>query len=465
MSLTNRSVSPIEIFYSYSHKDEKLRNRLEKHLSLLKHQRLIINWHDRMIDAGNEWQIEIDTHLNSAQIILLLVSPDFLASNYCYSNEMKRALERHDKGEACVIPVILRPCDWYDAPFGKLQALPTDGKPVTNRKWGNIDEAFVDVAKGIRNVVLTLSKVGDDTLSNGEEKSQQLEEDHSPSTKIEALSPDIYSQKVDDAIKQRNLDLTKDKKSQTGKNVIDKNLHKRNLLFALVILPFLLLPILLLSDQQQQKLPFPENDQEAQDQNLDVQFIGIQQETFALPGDPLKLSPNQLSKQGVPALSLDQPKQPIPNAYRIAIRIRNLRRDQYVLLIDQVQFIVEQISHFPHPLYALIQNPHTLSNYNLYRGTYTGQDMNVPINTKYDYPPYTYVYLALQETDIINIQVTSSVEALLSFRIAIRYRVANEDKPSTLMLHKLFQVVFSDKSNLHLYQQLRDGHFTHLDTP
>ena len=100
-----------------------------KHLGILKRQGVIRDWHDRKITAGTEWKGQIDHHLDTAGVILLLVSADFIASDYCYDVEMKRALERHDTGEARVIPVILRPVDgWQAAPFGKLQAAPTDGQ-------------------------------------------------------------------------------------------------------------------------------------------------------------------------------------------------------------------------------------------------------------------------------------------------------------------------------------------------
>jgi hypothetical protein len=142
---------PIEVFVSYSHKDEALREELGKHLSLLKRERVIDEWHDRRIGAGREWAGAIDEHLNSAAVVLLLVSSDFLASDCCYDIEMKRALERHDASDARVIPVILRSVEWQGAPFAKLQALPRDGKPVTS--WSNKDEAFTDVARGIRKAV------------------------------------------------------------------------------------------------------------------------------------------------------------------------------------------------------------------------------------------------------------------------------------------------------------------------
>ncbi len=149
--------SPIEIFFSYSHKDQKFRDELEKQLRFLERQGAITGWSDRKIGAGREWANEVDTHLNSAHIILLLVSPDYLASDYCYDTEMKLALERHEAKEAVVIPVILRSVDWKGAPFGKLQALPTDAKAVT--AWPNRDKAFEDIAKGIRNIIEGLSTI------------------------------------------------------------------------------------------------------------------------------------------------------------------------------------------------------------------------------------------------------------------------------------------------------------------
>lgn len=139
------------VFFSYSHADEALRNQLETQLSMLKRQGVIETWHDRRIGAGREIHSSIDEHINTDDIILLLVSSDFLASDYCYEIEMQRAMQRHESGEALVIPVILRACDWHDAPFGKLKAVPLDGKPVT--QWPDIDEAFLQVAKAVREAV------------------------------------------------------------------------------------------------------------------------------------------------------------------------------------------------------------------------------------------------------------------------------------------------------------------------
>jgi TIR domain len=142
----------LELFYSYSHEDEKLRDKLEKQLCLLRRTGLIVNWHDRRIGAGQEWREQIDAHVRSAHIILLLISTDFINSDYCYGVEMQIALERQAKHEVVVIPVILRPVDWSTAPFANLQVLPRNGKPIT--KWADEDEAFADVARSIREVVV-----------------------------------------------------------------------------------------------------------------------------------------------------------------------------------------------------------------------------------------------------------------------------------------------------------------------
>ncbi|WP_437657009.1 AAA family ATPase [Sorangium sp. So ce1182] len=147
---------PLRLFFSYSHKDEALRDELETHLALLKREGLLQSWHDRRVGAGEEWAGQIDKNLNEAEVILLLVSADFLASDYCFDNEMTRALQRHDAGQACVIPVILRKTDWHRAPFAKLQALPTDARPIT--LWQDRDEAWTDVALGIRRAVESLSR-------------------------------------------------------------------------------------------------------------------------------------------------------------------------------------------------------------------------------------------------------------------------------------------------------------------
>lgn len=138
-------------FLSYSHVDEQFRAELQKHLTLLRRQGLLDVWNDHRIPAGGEIEGHISAELEAADLILLLVSPDFMASEYCYGVEMTRAMERHEAGSAIVVPIIVRPCDWHAAPFGKLKALPSDGKPVI--KWPTLDDAFLDVVQAIRRLV------------------------------------------------------------------------------------------------------------------------------------------------------------------------------------------------------------------------------------------------------------------------------------------------------------------------
>ncbi len=138
------------LFFSYSHDDEKLRDELGIHLTTLKREGVIEPWHDRGISAGSEFDREIRKELETADIILLLVSPYFIASDYIYDVELKRALERHEAHEAVVIPVILLPCEWESLSFGKLTATPFDGKPVSS--FTSIHEGFLQVSKAIRKV-------------------------------------------------------------------------------------------------------------------------------------------------------------------------------------------------------------------------------------------------------------------------------------------------------------------------
>jgi TIR domain/NACHT domain len=144
-------VAALNLFYSYSHEDEALRDQLEKHLRQLQRQGLVSAWHDGRILPGETWTREVEMHLETASIILLLVSPDFLGSDYCYDIQMQRALERHERGAARVVPIILRPCDWQHSPLKDLQCLPRDGKPVT--QWQDLDEAFHAITQGLRRII------------------------------------------------------------------------------------------------------------------------------------------------------------------------------------------------------------------------------------------------------------------------------------------------------------------------
>ena len=162
-SLTVKAMPAIEVFFSYSHKDDNLREELEKHLKVLQRQGAIKAWNDRRISAGSEWEKQIHLNLQRAQIILLLVSADFIASDYCLNIEVTQAMKRHKSGNAVVVPVILRPCDWESMPFGKLQAVPKDARPVTS--WENRDEAFANITAKIRKIALEMTGTDSEAIN------------------------------------------------------------------------------------------------------------------------------------------------------------------------------------------------------------------------------------------------------------------------------------------------------------
>ena len=142
---------PLVVFCSYARKDEDLRRQLEDHLAVLKHRGDVRVWYESKILAGQERAPEIFDRLEEAHIILLLISSSFLASSFCWSCQMRRVMERHDTGKARVIPIIVRPVDWKNAPFAKLQVLPKSEKPVT--LWDNQDAAFQVVVDEIRMII------------------------------------------------------------------------------------------------------------------------------------------------------------------------------------------------------------------------------------------------------------------------------------------------------------------------
>lgn len=164
--MSDAPMKEIKLFYCYAREDKSLCNELDKHLSWLKQRYRLTIWHDSKILPGEEWEQSIDTNLNNANLILLLISPDFMASEYC-SKEMQRALEQSKARTCRVISILLRPCYWKDAPFSSLQLLPTDAKPVT--RWTDRDEAF-------ENVVTEISRTIEDLLISLKTKKEWLKE-------------------------------------------------------------------------------------------------------------------------------------------------------------------------------------------------------------------------------------------------------------------------------------------------
>jgi internalin A len=156
---TRRETQPISAFISYAHKDETLRVELDTHLKLLQVTGELDVWHDRSIAPGEKWEGTINENLERADVVLLLLSPDFIASDYC-RKEMEIALQREAAGQTCVVPIIARPCGWAHLPVQANQALPKDGRPVAGagNEQGHRDTAWLEVEDGVRWVLTGLAR-------------------------------------------------------------------------------------------------------------------------------------------------------------------------------------------------------------------------------------------------------------------------------------------------------------------
>jgi hypothetical protein len=190
MDMTQANSKRITVFYSYARKEKQLRDRLAAHLTLLKRQGFIADWSDQDVKPGQEWRKEVSKKLESADIILLLVSPSFIETNYCESTEVDIALQRHEAGEAWVIPILLRSVDWESSAIGKLQALPYNLKPVD--LWSNRDSAFTEISKNIRSLVMDLRSTEDKSKRKNTEEDALLPSDRVMTQPRRRKKRDLY---------------------------------------------------------------------------------------------------------------------------------------------------------------------------------------------------------------------------------------------------------------------------------
>lgn len=195
------------LVFSYSHADEALRNELEKHLSPLKRMGKITTWHDRRIVPGQEFEHQIDHYFSQADIILLLVSSDFIASDYCYQVEMTNALERHNRGEAVVIPVILRECAWKMLPFGRILAATVDGKPID--KFASHDEGYVQVVDAVSRAIANLE-------AKKPHQATQISSPVSANPTFQAIETVFAPRSSNLSLPKRFTDLDKDRARREG---------------------------------------------------------------------------------------------------------------------------------------------------------------------------------------------------------------------------------------------------------
>lgn len=195
------------LVFSYSHVDEALRNELEKHLSPLKRAGKITTWHDRRIVPGQEFERQIDQYFSEADIILLLISSDFIASDYCYEIEMTNALTRHQRGEAVVIPVILRECAWHQLPFGSIMAATTDGKPIT--KFASHDEGYVQVVNAVSRAIAEMD-------ARKPQQSLPVSPQHSANPMLQTSEPIFTPRSSNLSLPKTFTDLDKDRARREG---------------------------------------------------------------------------------------------------------------------------------------------------------------------------------------------------------------------------------------------------------
>lgn len=195
------------LVFSYSHADEALRNELEKHLSPLKRMGKITTWHDRCIIPGQEFENQIDLYFSQADIILLLISSDFIASDYCYQVEMTNALERHNRGEAVVIPVILRECAWHQLPFGRIMAATIDGKPIT--KFASHDDGYFQVAGAVSRAIANLE-------AKKPHQATQISSPVSANPTFQAIETVFTPRSSNLSLPKRFTDLDKDRACRDG---------------------------------------------------------------------------------------------------------------------------------------------------------------------------------------------------------------------------------------------------------
>jgi len=467
----------ISVFISYAHEDDRLRKELEKHLSRLKRENLIGVWHDRDISAGTEWEREIDTHLNTAQIILLLISPDFMASDYCYSIEMMQAMERHNRGEARVIPIILRPVDWKVALLSRLQALPTDANPVISHKWDSQDEAFVDVVQSIRKAIEELTAESPTSAPQLEYKQEvpQASHDRRTGNPPQNVSPLDFEVEVGEGSQKSSLrkespssalqDLPKGGESVTSvlQYSLDKaffegtnmrNLRKRGLPVVIAIslaaviffsAQFISFPPCFAascrSSQPSTRQKASQNVEKVSDDHLSVMNLRVDSSSYFFSGDPWRYSGGGNLPTDVGAVLLARKT---TSSYTIVLGVQNVQHTGNSILIDYVTLQLLHIFSIPHPLTVWTRGMATTDTTHPYPTLYTGH----PGQSLYAIP-YQNVSLAHDEPDQLDIQVHSTVSAYLQFKLAITYHIAGVSQ--TFTLPWTFQVIFSDASNWNEY--------------
>lgn len=349
---------------------------------------------------------------------------------------MTRALERQSRGESRVIPVIVRPVYWQIEPLKKLQALPTNGKPIAS--WINHDEAFFDVAEGIRHVIEDITK----QPSNVPPSSQQQEKSEKKlqQTDVPAKAAEVGNLQT----KQRFVE-----KSSHPKN---RNLRYLSLFVSIAILlalavsliPFIPFPACFASFCRSSQPPAnhqsSQNGDVVQDQNLSLAFVDVVSPSYVLPADPQSHATTIPSPESISAVSLAKNTSTYD---KIIVDVKNLRNGGVDILIDYIALKLLAIPVLPRHLRLWTPGVATTYIAYPYPVMYKGQTPDQLLYAE----PLQNVILKPGETDQLSIQVSSTVSAFLQFQVQLYYQIANSSIAPPLTLHQTFQVVFADASN------------------
>jgi hypothetical protein len=152
------------LFLSYAHEDRDIVAELRKHLAPLQHEQIVTDWYDLELMPGDDWDREILSQLASSDLVIVMISADFLASNYAYGRELRLALNLHDQERVHLLPVIGRNCKWQNLPFARLQVLPEGAVAINS--WQSRDDAFVSVVLGVERVAREILSSGDSLVDD-----------------------------------------------------------------------------------------------------------------------------------------------------------------------------------------------------------------------------------------------------------------------------------------------------------
>lgn len=428
-----------EVFIYCAPEDESMLQELLKHLQVFQQQNIITIWHNHAMLPGADSEQEIDTHFNQAEYILFLISPDFMNAHYGYSPKVQRALERHHQGTVLVIPVILRPVHWQDTSFGKLQALPRRGIPITSEKWHHIDDAFYNIVEGLKQVLEKSDSAGT----------------FSPLPTSVDLEKDLPSSEHEPAF---SLAFPRPRWGQSLHQVFTS---KVIWLIVPAATTTLLLVLLLLVQIEPEwclsTLCAPPPAQvathpgEVRDANLDAYLVKVQSTSFELPGDLSKYTLQNLPST-IAAVRSDDSQ---ANPYRLVIGATNLHSKGYGIYIEHVDLVILAVPPLANPLNIWTTSSLTYDT-NPYFVIYKGEAARSVLQAGYEpAPKLTNVHqlLAPGEVDNIDLQISPkrNLQADLLFQVRIVYRMSNEEQEQSLTLPNHFEVVFSTASNWHVH--------------